>query len=169
MYNQDNSPTQYLTYNQAIKKLEYYCAYQERSHQEVTNKLYNLKVPRDTHDAIIVHLIDNNFLNEERFALSFARGKHRMSGWGKNRITTELKLRNISAYLIKKALKEITDQMYFETLENLATNRWANLKEPSLEKKRQKLQAFLYRKGYEYELINDIVLELVKNEQDKDI
>ncbi|MHC5202059.1 regulatory protein RecX [Myroides sp. LJL119] len=160
-----NKSIQYLTINQAIKKLEYFCAYQERSHQEVINKLFSLKVPFDQHDQIIVHLIENNFLNEERFALSFARGKHRINGWGKNRIVSELKFRNISNYLIKKALREIDDQMYLKTLHDIAYARWSSINETSVEKKKLKLQGFLHRKGYEYDLINEILLDLVKNDK----
>lgn len=152
----------YMSYEQAINKLEYYCAYQERCHKEVINKLYTLKISSAMHDEIIVHLIENNFLNEQRFATSFARGKHRISGWGKNRIITELKIRNISPFLIKKALKEIDDTMYYQTLEKISQQRWENLTDQDIEKKKMKLMGFLHRKGYEYDLIQDILLELLK-------
>ncbi len=91
-----------LTVAEAQQKLEHYCAYQERCHQEVVNKLQELGMIPAAIDAIISSLIQNNYLNEMRFAQSFARGKFRIKKWGKNRILRELKLRNISNYNIKK-------------------------------------------------------------------
>lgn len=151
-----------LTLEQAKSKLEHFCAYQDRCHAEVISKLYNLKVSSDLHDEILVYLINNKFLNEERFARSFARGKHRISGWGKNRILGELKIRKISANLIKIAMTEIDDTMYFETLNKLAEQRWQSLTDQDINKKTQKLIGFLHRKGYEMEYILDKVNDLQK-------
>ncbi|WP_010257004.1 regulatory protein RecX [Myroides injenensis] len=151
-----------LTLNQAKSKLEHYCAYQDRCHAEVINKLYNLKIPTDEHDAIIVHLIEHNFLNEERFARSYSRGKHRISGWGKNRIIAELKSRKISDYLIKKALEELTDDLYFETLDKIAEQKWHSLDSLDIYQKEQKFISYLQRKGYEMEYIFDKIKELKK-------
>lgn len=151
-----------LTLEQAKNKLEHFCAYQDRCHTEVISKLYNLKVSSDLHDEILVYLINNKFLNEERFARSFARGKHRISGWGKNRILGELKIRKISANLIKIAMTEIDDTMYFETLNKLAEQRWQSLTDKDINKKTQKLIGFLHRKGYEMEYILDKVNDLQK-------
>ena len=99
-----------LTRNEAQIKLEYYCSYQERCHQEVVQKLYDLGMKSNEADAIVVHLLQNNFLNEERFARSFARGKFRIKQWGKIRIVNELKQRQISAANIKCGLTEISDE-----------------------------------------------------------
>ncbi|AJH16690.1 regulatory protein RecX [Myroides profundi] len=151
-----------LTLEQAKNKLEHFCAYQDRCHTEVISKLFNLKVSSDLHDEILVYLINNKFLNEERFARSFARGKHRISGWGKNRILGELKIRKISANLIKIAMTEIDDTMYFETLNKLAEQRWQSLTDKDINKKKQKLIGFLHRKGYEMEYILDKVNDLQK-------
>ena len=151
-----------LTLEQAKNKLEHFCAYQDRCHTEVISKLYNLRVSTDLHDEILVYLINNKFLNEERFARGFARGKHRISGWGKNRILGELKIRKISANLIKIALTEIDDNMYFETLNKLAEQRWQSLTDQDINKKTQKLIGFLHRKGYEMEYILDKVNDLQK-------
>lgn len=156
----ENNNYTYLTLEQAKNKLEHFCAYQDRCHAEVITKLYNLKVSTALHDDIIVHLIDHKFLNEERFACSFARGKHRISGWGKNRILAELKFRKISSYLITIAMKEITDDLYFETLHRISTLRWDALTDGDLNKKSQKLIGYLHRKGYEMEFILDKVAEL---------
>ena len=76
---------------EAIQKIEHYCAYQERCHEEVEQKLRSMKMDSEEIDQIIAHVINDNFLNEERFACSFARGKHRIKHWGKIRITNELK------------------------------------------------------------------------------
>lgn len=152
----------FLTLNQAKSKLEHYCAYQDRCHSEVINKLYNLKVPVNEHDDIIVHLIEHNFLNEERFARNYSRGKHRISGWGKNRIIAELKSRKISDYLIRKALEELTDELYFDTLDKIAEQKWHSLSTLDIYQKEQKLISHLLRKGYEMEYIIDKLKELKK-------
>ncbi|MTG97582.1 MULTISPECIES: regulatory protein RecX [Myroides] len=155
-------PNKYISTKEAIKKLENYCAYQDRCHNEVITKLYNLNIPSNEHDEIIVYLIENKFLNEERFARNFARGKHRISAWGKNRIISELKLRKISSTLIKLALKEITDDLYYETFERISNLKWESLKDTDIEKKKAKLHAYLYRKGYESDIIYDKIKELSK-------
>mgnify|MGYP006126810111 CR=1 FL=1 len=90
-----------LSLAEATLKLEYYCSYQERCHQEVVDKLYQLGMKSDEIDTIVVHLLQHNFLNEERFARSFARGKHRIKSWGKIRIVNELKQRHISIEISK--------------------------------------------------------------------
>ncbi|MCC9042042.1 RecX family transcriptional regulator [Myroides sp. M-43] len=156
----ENKKSTYLTLTQVKNKLEHFCAYQERCHTEVTTKLYNLKISSEEHDEIIVHLIEHNFLNEERFACSFARGKHRISGWGKNRILGELKMRKISSFLIKKAFREIDDEMYFETLHKIALVKWNSLTDEDNNKKNQKLIGYLHRKGYEMEYILDKLTDL---------
>lgn len=156
----DSSKTTYISFEDAKRKLEAFCAYQDRCHLEVINKLYNLKVSSNIHDDILVYLIDTNFLNEERFACSFARGKHRISSWGKSRIIMELKMRKITPFLIKKALQEIPDDLYFETLNRISQQRWNSINESNILKKKQKLQAYLYRKGYEMEYIYDCIKQL---------
>src|SRR5690606_26754360 len=95
-----------LTPEQALQKLKHYCAYQERSHSEVVEKLYSLGVWKREHDAIIASLIEEGYLNEERFAIAFAGGKFRMKKWGRTKIKYELKQRQVSEYSIKKALKQ---------------------------------------------------------------
>ena len=104
-----------LTVQETQQKMEHYCAYQERCHQEVEKKLNSLGVIQIAQEEIIGHLIQNNYLNETRFAKSFARGKFRAKKWGKNRILRELKMRNISEYNIKKGLEEIPEEEYLAT------------------------------------------------------
>jgi regulatory protein len=140
-----------------IQKLEYYCAYQERCHQEVHQKMIELKIPFEQKDALLVHLIENNFLNEERFAQAFARGKHRIKKWGKNRIVQELKLRKISPIIIKKAILEIDETQYKSDFEQLANKYWEEVKEKNLNKKKSKVMGFLIRKGYETDWVYDFL------------
>ncbi|WP_343695970.1 regulatory protein RecX [Flavobacterium sp.] len=150
----------FCTPKEALQKLERYCAYQERCHDEVVSKLYSLKMTSDEIDSIVVQLIENNFLNETRFACSFARGKHRIKHWGKIRITNELKLRNISSTNINLALKEISPEEYFETFENLSQKCWDTILEINTLKKRKRFCDYLLRRGYESNLVYEKVKEL---------
>jgi len=143
-----------------LKKIEQYCAYQDRCHDEVIQKLRSLSVDNTNIDEIVVSLIQNNFLNEERFACSFARGKHRIKHWGKIRIVNELKFRNISPYNITTALKEITTEEYAATFNALAERHWESMKAPNTLAKRKKFCDFLLRKGFESGLIYEKVKEL---------
>ncbi len=145
---------------EAIKKIEHYCAYQERCHDEVVQKLQAMKMDADEIDTIIVKLIQDNFLNESRFACSFARGKHRIKFWGKNRIVNELKFRNIGQYNINLALKEISNEEYLDTFEKIAARNWESIKETNLQKKRKKFCDYLLRKGFESNLIYEKAKEL---------
>lgn len=144
-----------ITPIQARKKLEHFCAYQDRCHDEVIDKLKGFGIDSDQIDEIVVYLIEHNFLNEERFAKSFARGKHRIKHWGKIRIVNELKFRGISPYNINTALKEIDPNDYLQNFNALAERCWENLREPNLIKKKKKCADFLFRKGYENQLIYD--------------
>jgi regulatory protein len=145
--------TEKLTADEARLKLEYYCSYQERCHQEVVQKSYDLGLKANETDAVIVHLLQNNFLNEERFARSFARGKHRIKAWGKVRIVNELKQRQISAPNIKLALTEISEEEYEETLDKLAERHWESIRETNPQKKKKKFCDYLLRKGWESNLV----------------
>ncbi|PWA11728.1 regulatory protein RecX [Flavobacterium laiguense] len=145
-------------------KIEHFCAYQERCHEEVVSKLWSMKMNPEEIDQIIVHLIEHNFLNEARFACSFARGKHRIKHWGKIRITNELKARKIGQTLITLALKEITTEEYIATFENLAERNWKSITENNALKKRKKFCDYMLRRGFESNLIYDKVREL-ENDQ----
>ena len=145
---------------QAIHKIEQYCAYQERCHEEVETKLRSMKMDADEIDSIIVHLIGENFLNEERFARSFARGKHRIKFWGKIRITNELKFKKINQRLINIALTEITQEEYLATFHSVAERNWESSRETNALKKRKKFCDYLLRKGFESNLVYSKVTEL---------
>ena len=150
----------FFTIKQATQKLEHYCAYQDRCHEEVIQKLRSMKMDQDEIDQIIVQLIADNFLNEERFACSYARGKHRIKHWGKIRIVNELKFRKISQYNINLALKEITTEEYEATFHNLAEQNWDSIREINPLKKRKKFCDYLIRKGFESNLVYEKVKEL---------
>ncbi|RYH76050.1 RecX family transcriptional regulator [Flavobacteriaceae bacterium 144Ye] len=149
------------TLDEAQKRMEQYCAYQERCHQEVTKKLYDMRMIPEARDKIIVHLLEHNFLNEERFAKTFVLGKFRIKKWGRKRLELELKRREISAYNIKLAFKEISDAEYLETFNQLAEKKVAQIKESNLQKKRKKLADYLLYRGWETHLVYDKIRELI--------
>lgn len=119
---------QKLTPQQALQKAKHYCAYQERSHAEVKEKLYGFGLYKKEVDPIISTLIEENYLNEERFAIAFAGGHFRTKQWGRVKIKYQLKLKQVSEYCIKKALKTIDDNDYLQTLEKLFTEKLKTLK-----------------------------------------
>lgn len=142
-----------LTYQEVLHKLEYYCSYQERCHQEVQQKLKSFYLTPDERENIIVYLIENNYLNEERFAELFTMSKFHQKKWGKKRIENELKARNISDYLIHKSLIQIPEEKYQQVFEELAEKTWDTLSETQSLKKYKKWQDSLFRKGYESDRI----------------
>ncbi|MRX62921.1 regulatory protein RecX [Maribacter luteus] len=154
--------TDSYTLSEATKKLERYCAYQERCHKDVTSKLKEMRMIPEAIDQIITHLIQENYLNEERFAQSFARGKFNIKKWGRNRIVNELKQRHISSYNIKSALAEIDDALYLETLDNLAKKRLNSIRETDIQKRRRKLADYLLYRGWESYLVYEKITELIK-------
>jgi len=155
----------FFSVNEAIQKIEHYCAYQDRCHEEVEQKLRSMKMSAAEIDEIISHLINENFLNEERFACSFARGKHRIKHWGKIRITNELKFRGINQTLINIALKEISPEEYYDTFETLANRNWESIRETNSLKKRKKFCDYMLRRGFESNLVYEKVKELETSEQ----
>ncbi|SNR73480.1 regulatory protein RecX [Lutibacter flavus] len=149
------------TVDEATKLLENYCAYQERCHKEVEQKIYDINMIPEAKEKIILHLLQHNFLNEERFAKAFVRGKFSIKKWGKIRIVNELKFRNISAYNIKSSLKEINNEDYLEALQKIAEKKLPLIKESNLFKKRNKLATFLISKGFESDLVFKTVKALI--------
>ena len=149
----------------ALLKMQRYCAYQERSHNEVRSKLIEIGVYGDTIDQILIDLIQENFLNEERFAKAFARGKFNIKRWGRIRIKQELKLHKISTYCMKKAMEEISEEDYLKTLKELVNKKSDLLQEEDNYKLRIKLFAYVHQKGYETEFINKILDAFFKENQ----
>lgn len=149
------------TVNEIKQKLEQYCIYQDRCHKEVEQKMREYHLIPEAKEMILLSLLQDNFLNEERFAKSFARGKFRIKHWGKQRIVRELKFRDISAYNIKTALKEIEEEEYIATIYRITENRNEVINESNPYKRKKKLIDFLLRKGYETELIYKTVNDIL--------
>jgi regulatory protein len=148
---------------QAIISIRHFCAYQERAQQEVRDKLYELGMTKPEVEEILADLISENFLNEERFANSFAGGHFRIKSWGRLKINHALYQKKVSAYNIKMALKTIDEADYLAKLENLATKKWKSLKGERGLSRMAKTQAFLHQRGFEPALIQPIVQRLNKS------
>lgn len=148
------------TLNEALQKLMHFCAYRDRSQKEVEDKLNDMNMIPDAKENIIIRLMQEDFLNEERFARSFVRGKFRIKKWGRIKITQELKKRGISSPIIKLGLSEIEESNYIKTLYELAKKKLRLIKEPNSFKKKKKLADHLLRKGYESSLVFDCVNEI---------
>jgi regulatory protein len=145
----------------ALTKAEHYCAYQERSQQEVRDKLYEWGLYSNMVENVIVKLIAGNFLNEERFANAYTRGKFNQKGWGKNKIKQGLKFKKVSDPLIKKALQNINGDDYLQMLHKVIEKKNALLSEKEPYKRKYKLQQYALSRGYENDLITDVLKVLV--------
>lgn len=146
-----------LTPEQALQKLRHYCGYQERCHSEVREKLYNLGVRKNEHDSILSTLIEDGYLNEERFAIAFAGGKFRQNHWGRNKIKYALRQKQVSDYSVRKALKQINEKEYQAVLKKLADEKYESLKNEQWLVRKKKTMDYLLQKGFEMELVNKIV------------
>lgn len=156
----------YLTKEQALQKAKHYCGYQERCHSEVKEKLYSMGLYKQQAEECIATLIEENYLNEERFAQQFAGGKFRMKHWGRVKIRYELKQKQVSEYCIKKGLKEIDEADYTATLKKLAREKWAMVKsEKNIFTKLRKTQDYLVQKGYEHDLIKQTLQSFQRPEE----
>ena len=126
------------TLEEAKRSLERFCVYQDRCHQEIERKLKEMRMIPEARELILLHLMKHDFLNEERFARSFARGKFRIKQWGRRRIERELKQRDISAYNVKAGLSEISPEAYEKTFLEVSRKRFNGIREPDQYKKRKK-------------------------------
>lgn len=151
-----------MTKMMALARLQKYCAYQDRCHHEVRSKLLELKVYGEDLEWVMDELIKEKFLDELRFAQSFARGKFRNNKWGRTKIKIELKKRKLSEYCIRKGLEEIEEADYHETLEKLIQKKWERTKAKDHFQKRQKTAAFVIGKGYENHLVWPILDNFTK-------
>lgn len=145
---------------QALQKVKHFCSYQERCHAEVKEKLYSYSLNKNEVETLISQLIEEDYLNEQRFAEQFAGGKFRMKQWGKVKITYELKQKRISDYIIKKALKCIDEDTYLKTLEKLAEAKWNALKNEQYINRQVKTTNYLIQKGYEFNLAKAATLKI---------
>jgi regulatory protein len=151
---------QTLTKEQALQKARHYCAYQERAHSEAREKLYSFGLwKKDVEEALSL-LIEENYLNEERYAEQFAGGRFRMKHWGRVKIRYELKQKQVGEYCIKKALAAIDEEDYIKTLTRLAADKWEALKDENAFVRRGKIQDYLLHKGYETGLIGPVLKEI---------
>lgn len=150
------------TVKEATLKLMQYCAYRDRSQKEVEDKLFEMRMIPEAREEIIIKLMQEDFLNEERFARSFVRGKFRIKKWGRIRIKQELKFKEISSPIITLGMTEIDEKEYTKTLYQLAEKKLKLIKESNSLKRRKKLTDHLLQKGYEANLVYEAVNTLIK-------
>lgn len=145
----------------ALQKIRQYCAYQERNHREVKEKLYSYGLYKEDVEELISRMIEENYLNEERYAIMFAGGKFRVKNWGRVKIRYELKQKGVSNYCIQKALASIDDTDYEELLQKLFDEKLRSLKsEKNIFIKKRKIRDFLLQRGFEGELISALIHKL---------
>lgn len=155
---------QRLTKEKAWQKIKHYCAYQERSHSEVKNKLYGFGLYKSEVEEMLSKAIEEDYLNEERFAELFAGGKFRMKSWGKVKIVYELRQKGVSSYNINRALKAIPDEDYRKSLRKLAEAKWLQLDGEQPIARQAKAISYLMQKGYELPLIQQTIQSIRKGE-----
>ncbi len=148
------------TPQQAFEKISSYCAYQERSHKEVRNKLYAYGLHRGDVDEILTRLITDGFLNEQRFARAFAGGKFRIKKWGRNKIIHELEAHGVAPKCIQLGLREIDSSDYRKTLTQLIRKKFTETKEENPFRKRNLVARFVIGKGYEPEEVWEMLKEM---------
>lgn len=146
-----------LSKDDALNLMQKFCSIQDRCQSEIRTRLIEHSVYGDDLEEILADLISDDFINEERFAKSFVRGKFRIKRWGRIKIMQELKFRRISAYSIKKGMKEIDYDDYLETLKNLLEKKLPTIRARDKWEKRKKLTSYATQKGYEYDLIKEVM------------
>lgn len=138
-----------------------FCAYQERSQQEVRDKLYSYGLHQDEVEDALADLIMDDFINEERFARAYVGGKFRMKGWGRQKILQGLKQHRISDYCVRKGMEEINPDAYYKTLKKHAERKLPSLNGQTAYVMRGKLTQHLVMKGFEGDLIREVIDELM--------
>lgn len=147
--------------DKALQKIKQFCSYQERSHREVKEKLYGYGLYKPQVEELLSRLIEENFLNEERYASAFAGGKFRMKGWGKNKIKHALRQQQVSEYCIRIGMNSIDEEEYEKKLQQLFDQKLKTLKsEKNIFIKKRKLQDFLIQRGFETSLINKLLKDV---------
>ena len=148
----------YISKEEALQKAKQYCAYQERCHSEVKEKLYSFGMNKKEVDELLSELISENYLNEERFAILYAGGKFRIKQWGKVKIKYSLKQKQVSEYCIKKALAGIDEKDYARTVQKIFDQKLKTLKaEKNIFVKKRKLQDHLIQKGFETSVVSKLI------------
>jgi regulatory protein len=153
------------SYQEALSKIQRYCAYQERAHSEVREKLFEYGIYEREVDEILAELITSGFLNEERFAKAFAGGKFRMKKWGRIKIIHALEAKGVSPNCIRSGLKELDDAAYAETLHEILTKKNQELAEDNIYSHRDRLAKYAIQKGYEPELTWAVVKTLLPDQR----
>ena len=149
-----------LTPKEAYPKIKHYCGYRERCHFEVKEKLFGMGLPKKEVESLLSRLIEENFLNEERFAIQFAGGHFRQKKWGKVKIVYALRQKRVGENIIKRALKEIEEGDYTASLQKIALAKWESLKGEHYITRQVKTNAYLLQKGYEAPIIQRIIAEI---------
>ncbi|MEO8116561.1 MAG: regulatory protein RecX [Bacteroidota bacterium] len=152
--------TAFINKETALEKIKYYCAYQERSHFETNNKLFQMGISRNMREEIMIELISGEILNEERFATLFAGGKFRMKSWGKIKISQALFEKKVSKQNIQIALHSIPQADYENALKKLAEKKWKSFRTKNKILNKQKTYNYLLQKGYEHALIQKAIKNL---------
>ncbi len=140
---------QYLTSEQAYQKIKYYCSYRERCHYEVKEKLFGMGLSKIIVDQLLSQLIEEGFLNEERYCIQFAGSHFRLKKWGKQKIIYALRQKKVSEANIKRGLREIEENDYLASLQKIARVKWDSLKKEQYLNRQAKTTAYLLQKGYE--------------------
>lgn len=149
-----------ITHIDALEKARNYCAYQERCQQEVIQKLKSFKLTEDEMNYVLLQLVQGQYLNEERFARSYVSGKIRIKKWGRRKINYHLKQKGLTEACIKLGHQEIDTTEYFQVLVDLAQYKWEQTKESNQYKKKQKVMSYLYGRGFESDLIREVLDDL---------
>ncbi|MEB2776509.1 regulatory protein RecX [Algoriphagus sp. D3-2-R+10] len=150
--------------DEAFEKLTTFCAYQDRCTWEIRRKLYDKGIKDEQVEQLITELIEEEFVDEERYARAFARGKFRLKKWGKNRIRMELKMREVPENLIRKGLSEIDPEEYYNTLLTQTEKKWESTNEPDSYKKKYKVTQYLMSKGFEMDLVKEALENLISDQ-----
>lgn len=151
----------WLTPEQAYQKIKHYCGYQERSHAEVKEKLYSFGLWKSDVETLLSRIIEEDYLNEERFARAFVGGRFRMKQWGRVKIKYELKQKQVSEYNIKKAMKEISEEDYQDIFNKLFASKLESLSsEKNVPTRKRKMLDYMLQKGYERDMIMSKLNEL---------
>ena len=146
-----------LTKEQVLQKLRFYCRYQQRCQSEVKEKLFELGVNKKDHDELITELVKENCLNDERFAVAFARGRFKLKQWGRKKIQKGLREKRVSDEIAQKALEQINKKEYGAILNKLAKERYAALKHEQHLVRKKKTMDYLMQKGYELDLVKEAI------------
>ena len=154
------------TKEQALQKIKQYCAYQERSHSEAKEKLYSFGLHKTDVEQLLSNLIEEDYLNEERYATLFAGGHFRSKKWGRIKINAALQQKRVSAYNIRKGLLVIEEPAYRKCLLQLATVKWKSVKSDQWMNRMAKTTNYLLQKGYEANLIQDAIAQIRSKEKE---